>query len=124
MKRDMDLVRSILMEVESADDEMEVADLIGVPGGHSLPDIAYHVEMLAAHGLIDASVQRTKSGLVGGIISGLTWDGCDYLDAIRDDSTWQRTKKVIKDSVGSTTLSVIKEAAQIVAVSLISKALM
>lgn len=45
--------------------------------------------------------------------------GCDYLDAVRDDRVWSRTKKVAREAVGDTTLSTIKQAASMVAVQLI-----
>ena len=61
-------------------------------------------------------MHRTGSGRVGGgFVRALTWDGCDYLDAIRDDGVWAKTKKLVREAVGSTTMAVIKDAACMVA---------
>ena len=57
--------------------------------------------------------------MTGGTIEGLTWDGTDYLDAIRDGSVWAKTKKVVADAVGSTTMEVIKQTAVLVAVEMV-----
>lgn len=114
MKRDMDLVRCVLLEVEQADGGVPLADL--TCDRWSVVEVAYHVEMMQAHGLLDATLHRGNHGTVLlGEVHGLTWDGCDYLDAIRDDGVWAKTKKVVREAVGSTTMAVIREAACMVA---------
>lgn len=118
MKRDIDLVRRILVETEKANKCIDIESL--VCDKYPLPAIAYHVELMAAHGLLDAKVDKSWGGeATGGIIKGLTWDGCDYLDAIRDERVWSRTKRVVMEAVGDTTLSTIKQAASMVALQLI-----
>ena len=118
MKRDMDLVRLILIEAEKADSCIGIESL--VCDKYPLPVIGYHVELMSAHGLVDAKTSRDWGGnVVDGSIKALTWSGCDYLDAIRDDGVWRRTKAAVKEAVGDTTLSTIKEAASMVAIQLI-----
>ena len=118
MKRDMDLVRRILLEVEKSNDRVSIESL--ECDKYPLPVIGYHVELMSAHGLIDAKVTRDWGGnVVDGHIKALTWSGCDYLDAIRDDGVWRRTKTAVSEAVGDTTLSTIKEAASMVAIQLI-----
>ena len=114
MRRDMDLVRSILLQVEGAESDVPLSDL--TCDKWSMAEVAYHVEMMQAHGLLDATIHRGSHGtVVLGEVSGLTWDGCDYLDAIRDDGVWAKTKKLVREAVGSTTMAVIKDAACMVA---------
>lgn len=120
MKRDMDLVRDILAVVEQATGAIDLVDIADSCKEHSSEVVAYHVELLNAHGLIDAKLQHTTLGL-DGFVQGLTWDGADYLDAIRDQKVWKRVKEVVKQAVGSTTLSVIKQAACAVAEALIKR---
>lgn len=118
MKRDMDLVRYILMEVEGAEDNVHVRDLVTESWSFEL--ICYHLEMLVAHGLVDGHVFRNGVGHASdGVARALTWDGCDYLDAIRSDTVWAKTKRVIKEAAVSVTLSVIKDAASLVAMQAI-----
>lgn len=116
MRRDMDLVRHILMEVEAAPGVVALEELACDEWDFNL--VAYHVEMLAAHGLVDAKVTHFASG-PRGTVRALTWDGHDYLDAIRDVRVWSATKKRIKETVGSVTIDVIKQVASLVALEMI-----
>lgn len=122
MKRDMDLVRHVLMTVERAESEVQIDGLV-VDGKWHLAMVAYHVELMSAQGLVDAQVYHAGDAVVGGAVTALTWDGADYLDAIRDDAVWRRTKDVVRKSVGSTTMDVIKQAAVMVATSAIKSSL-
>lgn len=114
MKRDMDLVRRILLDVESAPREVSLGDFDYE--GKAENEVGYHIELLVHHGLIDASVKKDWGGdYILATVNGLTWDGYDYLDAIRDTKVWTKTKKVIKETVGSTTMAIIKETASAIA---------
>lgn len=107
MKRDMDLVRSILLEVEAAQRPLRIAELQS--DGHSLPEVVYHVEIMRERGLIDASILRGKGGvLLRAEVSGLTWDGQDYLDATRDERVWDKARDAIARTVGSCTFETMK----------------
>lgn len=118
MRRDMDLVRDIL--IKTADAEGSISIEAFVDEDHSMDLVAYHVEMMAAHDLIDAKVQREWGGhAVQGVITALTWDGQDYLDAIENDAVWEKTKETVKGTVKHTTLSVIRDVAVAIAKSMI-----
>jgi len=120
VKRDMDLVRHILIETEKADEPFDLDVIASRDERYPLALVAYHVELMVAHGLLDAEVSYAWGHEVtGGTIEGLTWDGTDYLDAIRDGSVWAKTKKVVADAVGSTTMEVIKQTAVLVAVEMV-----
>jgi hypothetical protein len=56
MKRDMDLIRFILLSVEF-DGEL------GVPAGHSDEEIADHVQQLIEERLVEGHVQRNHQGI-------------------------------------------------------------
>lgn len=119
MKRDMELVRLILLEVEKSDRAYVDIETMACDQ-YPLAVIGYHVELMAAHGLLDANVSKAFGGVVvGGTVKALTWEGCDYLDAIRDEGVWRRTKKAVSEAVGDTTLATIKETASMVAIQLI-----
>jgi hypothetical protein len=45
------------------------------------------------------------------IPKGLTWDGHEFLDAIRNDTVWNKTKRVIADKGGSIPFDVLKDLA-------------
>ena len=118
MRRDMDLVRFLLVATEEAEKPLTLFDLLD--SDWSPDEIVYHVGLMSARGLLDASASVGASGKSSAVyIKGLTWDGCDYLDAIRDEGVWLRTKKLVKEAVGSTTMAVIKETACLVALQAI-----
>lgn len=116
MKRDLDLIRNILLAVEADQknnlDLYELSDKLQVD-----PDVLYyHLELLQ-----DAKFIIVRGGVVAFTpetrkhdpykIERLTFDGCDYLDAIRNTTVWNRVKKKLKLIGGTTALSVVKEVA-------------
>ncbi len=92
MKRNPELIRKILFEVEGQDGL--IGDII-IPG--YLPDvIGKHVHLMSEDGLIDAKFASIHGQSVPIYsICGLTSAGYDFLDAIRDDSKWPRLKEKI-----------------------------
>lgn len=123
MKRDMDLVRNLLIITEEAERPIDPRYDCGL-GKCSEDTIVYHVELLESQGLIDCNVSKAMGGVCTVCeIVALTWDGADYLDAIRDPGVWSNTKKVIKDTVKSTTMMAIKQIAVMVAVNAATQAI-
>lgn len=93
MKRDMDLVRLILLRVEEQDPNSSSYESIAIDG-YSAGEIREHVKLLKNAGMVD-DVHHDMDGHVW--IRSITWDGYDYLDRVRDDSRWRKTKDIIKD---------------------------
>lgn len=115
MQRDLDLVRLILMRVEGADGPLALRDFAS--DAYTDAVVVYHLRLMQNRGLIDASFTAEWSGaVVRATVSGLTWEGADYLDAIRDDGLWRKTKEALKSS-GAVTFGAVKEIAVAVAVA-------
>jgi len=100
MKRDMDLVRALLMAVEShptgfAPDEIEVS-------GYTQEEIAYHAFLLNEAGLVHA-VEMTAfcDRSPQSKIVSLTWEGHEFLDAARELSRWKQAKDLISNIGGA-----------------------
>lgn len=117
MKRDMDLVRNILIRAELSDGPLGLDDFM--PAARvAVPDkepealasmVWYHLGLLDAKGMIDCHLMESDDGAIRrAVVYGLTWDGQDFLDALRDDSVWEKTKRAVRESVGSTTFEVVK----------------
>lgn len=123
MRRDLDLVRSILIYVEKAEDEVDAEDL--VTDSWPFEIVAYHIRLMAHHGLVDLSDDtRDMNGETLSLtVSGLTWDGQDYLDAIRDPKVWAKVKKTVKEAIGSTTFEVVRQTGALVAMSMVKASL-
>lgn len=96
MKHDMDLVRKILLKIEEGYVSTPIYDL--TIEGYDMTTVAYHCKIMYEAGLIsdyDAQYGSNEIDIFG--VGALTWDGCDYLDKVRDDSIWQKTKSTIKE---------------------------
>ena len=105
MKRDMDLIRQILMEIEKHREPLGSFSLD--IENHSPDEISYHVKLLAEAGLVEALDMSSFSGFEWQATS-LTWHGHEFLDAARDETVWNKTKAVVQAQGGSLPFDVIK----------------
>ncbi len=123
MKRDLDLVRSILIYVENADGEVDADDM--ATERWPIETVVYHVRLMAHHGLVDVSrdARDMNGSTIELTVSGITWDGQDYLDSIREPKVWGRVKKTLAGTVGSTTLDVVRQTASMVALVMVREGL-
>jgi len=56
MKRDMDLIRKILLSIEDHEEDTDLTEFNNLEKeGHSKSEIYYHIELLNEAGLIDAT---------------------------------------------------------------------
>jgi len=108
MKRDMELVRTILLEIEDHQNPMTQITL-RCPG-YSPEQISYHVKILEQAGLIEAK-ETTGFQFMGWIPLSLTWEGHEFLEATRNEGVWQKLKAQLKDKGVSVPFSVIQELA-------------
>lgn len=118
MKRDMDLVRDLLLEIEGGRRAFElmtpeIAEILGEEGAGKMPReqaelIEYHLALLDEAGLI--TIQAKLSGAVGQI-GQITWAGHDFLDTIRDPAIWRETKAGAKQA-GGFSLDLLKALAK------------
>ena len=79
----------------------------------------YHIELLESRGFIDAVISKSDDGAAfKARIDGLTWDGRDFLDSVRDSRVWRNVRRAIRDSVGTATFDVVRSVASAVAVEM------
>lgn len=96
MKRDMDLIKDILLEIEKSKPFESIQNF--EIENHEQDEILAHCEMLYERHLIkEFKPVYAYGGIVSAFVSGLTWEGCDFLETIRNDNVWNNTKKFIKD---------------------------
>jgi hypothetical protein len=105
VKRDLDLARTILRDIEAAPTAHGWIDL--EIGGHSDEEVSYHVRLLTKEGLIEASDLSSSDGFVWKPIR-LTWAGHEFLDASRDESRWTKAKDIVLKKGGGLTFEVLK----------------
>lgn len=104
MKRDLDLVRKILLHLEGGGASPSGLGAF-VEYGYDIGAIHYHVQLLHDAGLIEADE----------IVPGqwwperMTWAGHEFLDAARNEKLWQETKKRVEKGTGGAPFSVFHE---------------
>ncbi len=106
MKRDMELVRTILRNVQDRDSvEAEEVKIDGYPEWV----VNRHAEMLADAGLLQAAGSLpTEDGLII-TIRDLTWEGHDFLAALADEGVWTKIKQTFTPTqLASMPLAIIK----------------
>jgi hypothetical protein len=93
MKRDMELVRLILLKVEEEGTTPDywMPDFM-IDGYEEAPDeVAYHVWLLRQAGFLEAEQAASDEFLMEP--KCLTWSGAEFLDSIRDPEVWRKTKE-------------------------------
>ena len=111
MKRDMELIRLILLDAE---DETEV-DLSQFPS----EQINYHKWLLLERGFIDGFSSSSTGGR-DVIVKSLTWEGHEFLDDARDDKVWKEAMKQLGRHAGSASLDVLKALLATVATQMLT----
>ena len=119
MKRDLDLVRKILLEIESWPDASQ-ARRVDIKG-YSQGAINYHASLLYESKYIEASVRKSQAGDTIFPIH-LTWGGHEFLDEARDTTIWEKAKTVA-EKAGASSLAVFRPILVKVAASEAERAL-
>ena len=109
MKRDLDLVRELLLQIEALP--------AGPPAQYRTseiedPVLLAHFELVIGAGLVNGKIARSQ-GARGDVISisGLTWEGHEWIEMVRSQSVWNETKSMLLDSGGALTYELTKIAA-------------
>lgn len=110
MKRDMELIRKILFKIEA--DYVSTALINLTIDGYDFNDITYQCKLLYDAGLIDQYTARYCDDTIYVFTVGaLTWEGHDFLDKIRQDTIWNKTKETITKKGVPMIIDVIKDVA-------------
>jgi hypothetical protein len=89
MKRDWDLIRQILLAVEAADANDRISD--NDIDGCTPENFHHNAILLTEAGFVHAMILQN---LETTLIESLTWEGHEFLDAIRDDASWEHIKTI------------------------------
>jgi hypothetical protein len=107
VKRDLDLVREILLWIE-AQPHGSVANRHIIIAGHSDEEIGYHAFLMKDAGLIRAAdTTFMDSQSPSAMPQGLTWAGHEFLDAAKDNTIWAKAKTHVIAPVGGVAFSVL-----------------
>lgn len=99
----MDLIREILLKVEAdsqLNGSMRPVDASGL--GISTCDqmeFAYNTALLIEARMLTGNAKMATIGQV--VVGGLTWNGHEFLDTIRDSDVWGKAKAVANKAGGA-----------------------
>ncbi|MEX2495706.1 MAG: DUF2513 domain-containing protein [Woeseia sp.] len=94
MKRDMELVREILLKLNEyengfAPNSFEIS-------GYSDEQVGYHCFLLNEAGLIEAAdVSSSSTPSPYGIPIRMTWEGHEFIENAQNDKVWVQTKEAV-----------------------------
>lgn len=95
MKRDMDLVRKILFYIE--ENYRAGLGIINVKiDGYNNNVIYEHCKLIFQAGLIQSFDECSTMSSCEFMVGNLSNAGYDYLDKIRENTIWNKTKEIIK----------------------------
>jgi hypothetical protein len=114
VKRDLDLVRKLLIYFnDKPDDSMENAPNNPLAiNGYSDNLVSYHLLIMDEAGLLrcERSVSSTTEGrLIRVYPFSLTWAGHEFLSAAIDETTWNKAKGVSLEKAGVLSFEIIKD---------------
>jgi len=104
MKRDLDLMRQLLLDIESRGADCSVSILRGNSDGQCEERIRYHLRLLIDADLLK-EIDRTAAGIP---CVRLSHQGHELLELFRDESVWKEALWACQERTGSLSLTVIQ----------------
>ena len=119
MKRDMDLVRDLLLYFEAKSETPGIHSSDVRMDGFTDTQIGLHLNIMAEAGLLICEPFRSSTNpdrFIRTLVFDLSWKGHEYLDTIRDPKIWKKTKSTL-GRIGNWSFSVALDIAKGLAVS-------
>lgn len=126
MKRDMDVVRKLLMKIEEVYEpgqkRISVSELM--IDGYDAQTVVEHLMLMRDAGLLQDIVAKTYvTGSTIVSVGNLTNKGYDTLEDFRNDTVWNKTKDVVKEKGLPMVIDVFKDVASTIISSITEGAL-
>ena len=111
MKRNWDTIRELLVKVEACTLPSEIVTLSQFEQERHA-EISYHMALLIEAGLVQGHMSQSIGPSVKHFMaSRLSWQGHEFLDAIRNDTIWNKTKKLFLEKGVDMSFDLVKSAA-------------
>lgn len=95
MKRDIDLIREILIGLSEARGSLDASVFVNRWRSYEL--VAYHFEIMGEAGLIVSEITDTyESRYCNAVAYRLTWEGHELLAAVSSSTVWDKVKRIAK----------------------------
>ena len=107
MKRNMELIRMVMLAAEKTKDPFELID----PKfeGHNEAEISYHIALLDDAGLLHGQ-DRSAIGVYRWSAGALTWKGHEFVEAIKDESVWKEALAITEKAGNGTVFELLHKA--------------
>ncbi len=123
MKRDLDLVRKLLIyfEQKPGPEHIETPPI----DGHDESTVQYHLRLMYDGGLLNCETVRsstTPDRVISVLPFDLTWEGHEFLSKVKSEGVWQRIKSTIATKGSALAFGVVNELATKLAMRAIADA--
>ncbi|MEI6207306.1 MAG: DUF2513 domain-containing protein [Desulfuromonadales bacterium] len=119
MTRDWQLIKTILIKLEALESTRAMLRPDAVTGYDS-ETVSYHIRLLMQSGMIDGSCNATLNEPLYCYGRTLTWEGHEFLDTIRSDTSWNRITKTAREKGLDLSFGIIKAIAEGVTKALVT----
>ena len=110
MKRDMDLIRKIMLFLQDADRESHDGAALATALDEDTERINYHLRLMMEANLIDGRLsEEIGVNVPAATTHSITTSGHDFLAAASDPSVWETAWRRIKASTGSVSIPLLIE---------------
>jgi hypothetical protein len=94
MKRDMDLIRTLMLDLEANPAaELNVTEIS--LDGYEEGTLLEHLVLLQEAGFIEMNVERFGAAPPQFLVHRITWAGHEFLETVRSDTIWAKSTKFI-----------------------------
>jgi Hypothetical protein (DUF2513) len=115
MKRDLNLVKEILLYIENSEHIRTTIDLQEEPPiiGYTLLNIGFHLKLMEAASYIKGDLIEAE-GMEGCIMAfvEMTWEGHEFLQILKDKETISKIMSMSKDGITNLSFDLIKSIAK------------
>lgn len=110
MKRDMNLIREILLELEKSRHPLSVD--VFTTSTTSKEHVGYNMDLMYQAGLITVCKQPADNDPYYFYqANSITWEGQEFLNNVKDESNWKKLKLMVAEKTGDVSFVVIKTLA-------------
>ena len=108
MKRDMNLVREILLD--ATNQENGYVNASPSIDGYTSDQVAHHIYLMWKADLVEAAdVSDYDSPSPQAMLLSVTWNGHEFIEAARSDSVWNKALGKASAAGGSLTIGILKD---------------
>jgi len=118
MRRDWELVRQVLLKLEQLGDTASVLESTDVLP-YDADNVSYHMKIMDEAGLIEAHCLEHTGG-THCHASRLTWSGHEFLDQVREQTVWNRTKASVREKGLALSFEVIRMTASAIIAGIVN----